>query len=63
MQYITLLLEYLRFLHFVVEQWSRMDNVQEILLKYGAFFLLLNELHTASITPVSIHDYFVFTTE
>lgn len=52
--YITLLVEYLRYLHFVVEQWSRMNGMQEILVECGAFFLLLNELHTASTTPVSI---------
>lgn len=51
--YVTVLLEFLHLLHFAVEQWSRMDDVQEILVEHGAFYLLLNELHTASTAPVS----------
>ena len=51
--YVTILLEYLQFLHFIIEQWSRMNGVQELLLECGAFYLLLNELHTASTTHVS----------
>ena len=47
------MLEYLQFLHFIIEQWSRMNGVQELLVEFGAFYLLLNELHTASTTHVS----------
>ena len=49
----TIMLEYLQFLHFIIEQWSRMNGVQELLVEFGAFYLLLNELHTASTTHVS----------
>lgn len=52
--YVSVFFEYLNFLHFVIEQWSRMDGLQEILVECGAFYLLLNELHTASTTTVSI---------
>ena len=51
--YVTLLVKFLEYLHFIVEQWSRMDDMQEILVKCGAFYLLLNELHTAPSTDVS----------
>ena len=49
----AILLEFLQFLHFIIEQWSRMKGVQELLMEFGAFYLLLNELHTASTTAVS----------
>lgn len=49
----AILLEFLRFLHFIIEQWSRMSGVQELLVEFGAFYLLLNELHTASTATVS----------
>lgn len=53
----AILLEFLRFLHFIIEQWSRMSGVQELLVEFGAFYLLLNELHTASTATVSkIYD-------
>ena len=46
-------MDYLQHLHFCIERWSRMDtNVKEVLIDYGAFHLLLNELHTAPTTKV-----------
>jgi len=40
-------------LHFVLEQWSRMDfDVRSVMIDYGAFHLLLNELHTAPTAKV-----------
>ena len=47
------LMGYLQDLHICIEQWSRMDiNVKKVLVDYGAFHLLLNELHTAPTTKV-----------
>ena len=42
-------------LHFVLEQWSRMDfDVKNAMVNYGAFHLLLNELHTAPTAKVCL---------
>lgn len=46
--------EFLQYLHWCIETWSRMGTtVQWALVDHGAFHLLLNEFHTASTTMVS----------
>ena len=46
--YFTSLMNYLFNLLSAIEEWSRMDySVQLSLVNNGAFYLLLNELHTA----------------
>ena len=48
-------LPYLSHLHFVIEHWSEMNfDVKTVLVNYGAFHLLLNELHTAPTAEVCI---------
>ena len=50
-------LPYLSRLHFIIEQWSRMNfDVKAVLINYGAFHLLLNELHTAPTAEVSMYN-------
>lgn len=54
---------YLSHLHFVIEQWSKMNfDVKSVLINYGAFHLLLNELHTAPTADVCIIICFYLTT-
>lgn len=51
-------LPYLSQLHFIIEHWSTMNfDVKTVLINYGAFHLLLNELHTAPTAEVSIVIY------
>lgn len=52
--YSACLKEFLQYLHWCIETWSRMGaSVQWALVDHGAFHLLLNEFHTASTTMVS----------
>jgi len=56
--YFNSFMPYLSHLHFVVEQWSKMSHdVKSILVNYGAFHLLLNELHTAPTVEVRMYNY------
>lgn len=53
-------LPYLSHLHFVIEQWSKLNfDVKTVLVNYGAFHLLLNELHTAPTAEVCMHNYII----
>ena len=59
--YFNSLMPYLCYLNFAIERWSRMDQpVKTVLLNYGGFHLLLNEIHTASTTKVIWYEVFVF---
>ena len=45
-------------LHFALELWSRMEfDVKSVMVDYGAFHLLLNELHTAPTAKVCYPIY------
>ena len=51
--YFTSLMPYLRYLHSVFQSWSEMSTkIQSTLVNYGAFHLMLNELHTAPTAQV-----------
>ena len=46
-------LPYLSHLHCIIGHWSKMSfDVKIVLVNYGAFHLLLNELHTAPTAEV-----------
>ena len=53
--FVNNLFPYLSYLHFIIEHWSKMNfDVKTVLVNYGAFHLLLNELHTAPTAKVCI---------